>query len=101
MTEAAFQRQVEDRLDELGWKWLHIPRSQTGKRFRTMTTGPLGKGWPDLLVCRGYRIFVIELKTDKGSLSPDQEKVLDILNEAIPVEVIRPKDWDRLEQVLR
>lgn len=103
LTEAAFQQQVVDLAELRGWDWMHIPRSQTGKRFRTMVVGTLAKGWPDLLLCRDDRLIVIECKTDVGRVQPDQLRVLEILERAEHVEtyIFRPKDWGRLEQVLQ
>jgi len=34
----------------------------------------LGKGVPDLLAAKGAKCWVIEVKSEKGKLTPDQEK---------------------------
>lgn len=99
--EAKFQKRVEMLATANGWAWVHIPRSKAGKRFLTMAVGPLAKGWPDLFLVRGGRLMFIELKTDRGDTSVDQERVHAILAQATEVYVIRPKDWDRLASLLR
>lgn len=98
--EAHFQRRVEILATRLGWAWLHIPRSKAGKRFLTQAVGPLAKGWPDLLLFRAGRVMALELKTDRGDTSVDQERVHAILAQAIEVYVIRPRDWERLTGLL-
>lgn len=45
---------------------------QIGAAVTPMHT--LGRGVPDLLVSYRQRWFVIECKTDKGELTPDQER---------------------------
>lgn len=45
---------------KLGWSWLNLHT--------------LGKGAPDGLVSKGSIGFLVECKTGKGKLNPDQEK---------------------------
>ena len=58
VTEATFQRQVEDLLTIHGWSAFH---DLTGK-----TSGSAAKGYPDLTCIRGSELIVLELKTQKG-----------------------------------
>lgn len=45
--------------------------------------GPMGeKGIADIIGCHQGRMFAIEIKTDKGRVSPHQQKFLDAVNEA-------------------
>ena len=37
----------------------------------------MGDGVPDLLVCRGNRLALVEVKQPKGRLTPDQERFLE------------------------
>lgn len=52
-------------------------------------------GWPDLVLVRGGRLLVWELKAERGKLSPAQEEWLGILGgvACVEVAVIRPIDW--------
>lgn len=53
-------------------------------------------GFPDLMLCRNGELIFAELKTEKGKVSPSQQRVLDLL-EAVPgieVYVWRPSDQD-------
>ena len=45
--------------------------------------GPMAmKGVADIIGCHQGRMFAIEIKTDKGRVSPHQQKFLDAVNEA-------------------
>lgn len=101
MTEAEFQRQVTDLATILGWEHAHFRPAQTSKGWRTPVSGTLGKGFPDLILARRDRLIFAELKADKGKLSTDQERVLDVLILAAEVRVWRPADFDRIAEILR
>lgn len=104
MTEQEFQLQVTDLAELYGWSWVHFRPAQTAKGWRTPVSGPLGKGWVDLVLVRerDSRILFVELKADKGKVSLDQESVHRILTTAgHPVEVWRPADFALLAMVLR
>lgn len=60
-------------------------------------------GFPDLILLRGTRLIVAELKTDKGRVTPDQEDWLQAFARLPDVRVFcwRPKDWDHIEAILR
>lgn len=92
ITEKQWQRQVVDLAEALGWQWVHFPtvlhtrkdrKSETGlvHRYKTPSEGPLGPGWPDLVLVRDRVIFV-ELKRKGGRMSEDQIRVRDILRTA-------------------
>lgn len=100
--EKAFQRQVVEAAEILHWAWLHVYHGQfKAGRYRTPTDGPLGKGWPDLLMVRDTRILAAELKVKKNKPTDDQHRVLALLQLAgVEVYVWRPDDWDQLTQVL-
>lgn len=100
MTEAEFQNRVTAVAEELGWDWLHIGR--VGKHVPNGAKGTLGRGWPDLLLCRGDRLFVCELKEQSAPPpSTDQKRVLSILGMAVPAYVWRPTDLALIMQVLQ
>ena len=99
-TEAEFQRWVTELAEVLGWSHVHFRPAMTSKGYRTPVSGPLGKGWPDLVLVR-ERVIFAELKSDKGKLSPEQDWVLGELRRAgAEVYVWRPRDRDEIGAVL-
>lgn len=82
-----------------GWRAAHFRPAQTSKGYRTPVSGD-GKGFLDWLCVRD-RLVVIELKTKKDKLRPDQEE-WKAAWEAIKAEVhvFWPKDWEELVDVL-
>lgn len=78
LSEADFMRQVTELAELLGWGWAHFRPAQTAKGWRTPVSGPLGAGWPDLVLVRekDRRLIFAELKADKGRVSPVQNDVL-------------------------
>jgi len=78
MTEADLQRLVTDMATILGWSYVHFRPAQTKRGWRTPVEGPLGAGWPDLVLLRvrDRRLIFAELKREGGTLSADQAAVL-------------------------
>lgn len=104
MTETEFQRQVTDLAEILGWSWVHFRPAQTSKGWRTPVSGPLGKGWVDLVLVRpkDQRTIFAELKADKGKCSVEQLEVHDLMLRAgLHVETWRPADFDHIVKVLQ
>lgn len=95
LTERDLQRHVRKFAEDMGWRvavtWssIHSP-----------------KGWPDLTCCRAGKLVFIELKTEKGKITPEQREWLNDLNDVPGVifsNVVRPSDWyaGMLDEVLR
>lgn len=106
LTETEFMRQVTDLATILGWEWAHFRPAQTAKGWRTPVSGPLGKGFPDLVMVRekGARLIFAELKREGGKLSADQERVTFVLNQSAAgaeVYVWRPADLPAIAEILR
>lgn len=109
LTEDQFWHQVTELASLLGWHWLHIRKSATGTRgaggrmmWRTPVAGPLGKGWPDLVLMRKGRTIFAELKSEKGKTSGDQDSVLAFLVDmGFDVYVWRPSDIEQIAELLR
>ena len=104
MSEAAFQLQVTGLAELLGWSWAHFRPAQTARGWRTPVSGPLGKGFPDLVLARPRdgRLLFAELKRDGARTTPDQDAVLGVLGTSgAEVHVWRPADFDQLVEVLR
>jgi len=101
LTEAQFQKQVTDLAARLGWSWLHIERMGNDQgRWRTPVSGPLGTGWPDLVLIRRGSLIFAELKAQRGQMSPAQRIVMMELVRVAPYYVWRPSDFNSILEVL-
>jgi len=100
LTEAQFQVQVTELAERLGWSWLHINRMQGETGWRTPVSGPLGKGFPDLLLVKGTQVLFVELKADTGYLSPAQKVLQSQALRDQRFYVWRPRDWVQVMDVL-
>lgn len=90
-SEKEFQSAVLELATLLDWRCYHTFDSRRSQ-----------SGWPDLVLAKGSRLLFIELKTDKGLLSVTQQVWLNALQQAGQfAEVWRPKDWDRIEAILK
>jgi hypothetical protein len=101
ISEADFMRQVTDLAEILGWSWAHFRPAETARGWRTPVSGPLGKGFPDLVLVKGPRLIFAELKRDGGKLTPDQERVAIALGGAATTYVWHPVDFDMIAETLR
>lgn len=104
ISEKDFMRQVTDLADRRGWQWIHLRPSKgysDRDSWRTPADGPLAKGWPDLFLCRDNELIFLELKSDRGKITFEQEQVLGILGNFGFARVYYPSDWDLIEQLLR
>jgi len=101
LSERDFMAQVTQLAAIRHWHWVHIRPGMTRDSWRTPVSGPLGKGFPDLLLVRGERILFAELKRDGAKPTPEQVEVLGILSGAAETAVWSPLDWTEIEQVLR
>jgi hypothetical protein len=101
ITEAEFQQQVCDLATLLGWSWGHFRPAKTQRGWRVPVSGPLGKGWPDLVLVRDDRLLFVELKrSGKLAPSPDQRFVLQLLGAAAETYVWTPDDIEHVAEVL-
>lgn len=102
VSEADWEKQLVALARLNGWKVAGFRTAQVGKSWQTPVRHD-AKGWPDLVLVRPKdRILFVELKTDKGRLSKEQEVWIRMLEEAgQEVYVWRPSDWDEAVEVLR
>lgn len=102
LSEAQWQQRVTDYADVRGWLWAHFRPAQTSKGWRTPVSGPLGVGFPDLLLLRDDRLVVLENKSDTGRATPAQRAALDAFAQVRRVDALlaRPSDWDHIREVL-
>lgn len=96
-TERQWQETVIACARALGWVAVHFP---------LMGRPDLGvgnpRGFPDLLLLRGQRYVLAELKTATGQLSADQRRFhAQIAAAGGTVRVWRPADWPEVEETLR
>lgn len=107
VSEAAFQAQVIELAHVLGWRVAHfrgarVQRRDGSVRYQTPVQAD-GAGFPDLVMVRGGRLIVAELKSARGRTRAEQEAWLASF-EGVPgceVYVWRPRDWDAIAGVLR
>ena len=93
--------QVTDLADLYGWKWVHFRPAQTLRGWRTPVSGPLGKGWPDLVMAKASHLLFVELKSDKGKMESEQVDVLAwLMATGAETYVWRPRDFDEVVRVL-
>jgi acetyl esterase/lipase len=96
ITEAEWLRSVGDALDLTGWAWIHHrPARRAQGKWTTPTQGSSAKGFPDIVAVRPPRVLWLELKTERGRVSPEQTDWLERLRASgQEVHVIRlPRDW--------
>jgi hypothetical protein len=100
MTEEEFLRQVLKLARLCGWRSYHPRPGRTAAGWRTPVQGD-GSGFPDVILLRGDRCLVAELKTDSRSPTPEQRAWLAAFNAAgIVAAVWRPRDWRHIEREL-
>ena len=95
LSEKDFQGQVVKAAEALGWLSFHAYDSRRS-----------AQGWPDLVLVRPPRLLFVELKSDKGKLTPDQVVWMEALARVetagggIECYVWRPADFDNALRVL-
>ena len=106
-TEKDFQKQVIEVLHLYGYKVAHFTAAQNQRgQWRTPVAAD-GKGFPDIVAARQpsatrtARVLFIELKTNVGRLSKEQQAWrADFVAAGAEHYVWRPKDWDELTEVI-
>lgn len=93
--EKDLQRHVRTFAEQMGWS-VHV----------TWVSMHSPRGWPDLTCYRHGELVCIELKREKGKMSPEQEAWLERLCTVPGVRwagVIRPSQWfaGELDAILR
>lgn len=89
--EKDFQRHVIDFAHIQGW-WIFF----NGDSRRAVP------GWPDLVLIREPECIFVELKAEKGRVSPEQETILQKLSLCnMETHVWRPRDLDAIHKRLK
>jgi hypothetical protein len=104
-TEADFQEHIVSLAKSLGWTvaWFRNVRIQraNGTTFYQLPVAADGKGWPDLILCRGTELLFCELKRENGVLEPAQKEWRDrLLAAQARWYCWKPRDLDFIEAVL-
>ena len=100
MTEEQLLIAITDALDRYNWRWMHIRRSDRAQ----MMGHP---GWPDICAARNGRVLFLELKTEKGRVSPEQREWMRAICDGWPSidgadhRVVYPSDLDDVLAMLR
>lgn len=90
VSEREWQRQVLDTAKACGWRPFHVYDSRKSE----------GVGFPDLVLVK-LRIIYVELKTNRGRLTPEQQEWRDDLLAAGGEWYLwRPSDWELVLSVL-
>lgn len=90
LTERQWQRLVEDLAQHLGWLTYHTFDSRRSEA-----------GYPDLTLVR-ERLVMVELKTQRGRVRPEQITWAESLQSAgVEYYLWRPSDWDTILETLR
>ena len=90
-SEKAFMAEIRKLAAEYGWMCYHTHDSRKSD-----------EGWPDLVLLKGGRLIIAELKTEKGVLTTKQTLWIDALRNVrgIKVEVWRPSDGPEIRRIL-
>jgi VRR-NUC domain len=100
VTEAEFTAQVIAFARLHGWRVAHFRAARTAQGWRTAVQGD-GAGFPDLVLVKGTRMIVAELKAGRGKTTPEQDAWLTAFAAAgVSTFVWRPGDWRDIERVL-
>lgn len=77
-----------------GWMSAHFHDSRRQVQPGVFVGDSAAKGFPDIVAIRGSRLLIVELKSEKGRLRPEQPEWLDAFS-AIGAEVFlwRPSHW--------
>ena len=95
VTERQFYKTVDDTLRAYGWAFDHVVDTYPHAK-RT------SQGFPDYQCFRDGRIVYLEIKSETGKLSHEQEWWGNFLKGFKRVEyyLIRPSDYEKLKEIL-
>lgn len=99
--EKDFQGAVIEMARLTGWRVAHFRPARTKHGWKTPVSAD-GVGFPDLILVRGDRLVIAELKSDTGKVSDEQTVWLDAFSGVANVEVFvwRPREWPEVVATL-
>ena len=113
-TEEEFQKRVIAIAQTHGWRVAHAAKVLVTMGDKHHYETPMrvdGKGFPDLVLVKrkGFptakglpRLLFVELKTDTGTIRPEQKEWLeDLFCAFVEAQVWRPKDLDKITRILK
>ena len=107
LSESAFQEQVIAYAQLWGWRVAHCRKVRVqrpnGSTYWETPMAADGAGWPDLVLVHRKRKEMIfaELKTDRGTVEPEQQEWLtDLETCGQDVMIWRPRVWDEIQAIL-
>lgn len=106
MKEEYLQQQIIDLAHLHHWRVAHFRtvriQRKDGSVYYATPVQADGEGFPDLVMLKGNRKIVAEIKSEKGKCSDAQTEWLNAWELAgAEVYVWRPKDWDEIEKILK
>lgn len=90
MSEASFTETVIQLAKFYGWMVTHFRPAWTESGWRTPLSGH--KGFPDLVLARNGVVLIVELKTQKGRTTKEQQRWAEAIGEQY--RLWRPGDID-------
>ncbi len=95
MSERELGQTIREMAEAFGWLCYQVLDTRNHAK-RT------SRGFPDQFIARPGRALALELKTERGIVTPDQELWVATLDSipGITGAVIRPHDLDRVEELL-
>ena len=91
VSERDLREQIRDLCKFFGWRM-----------YFSWTSLHSPGGFPDLVLVRDSVILAVELKSEKGKLTPEQEEWLLALSKAgVKTFIWRPSDWDNIVSTLQ
>jgi hypothetical protein len=104
MSEAELLSNVIELAELFKWRCVHFrPGMNRRGMWSTAMTGTQAAGWPDLILSSD-RLVAVELKSERGTLTPAQQVWLAALTRVgVEVHVWRPEQWSdgTVESILR
>lgn len=96
MSEDTWQTHVIGLAHTFHWRVAHFRAAMTKSGRWVTPVQADGKGFPDLILVRGNDLLAVELKAEKGRVSPEQQDWLTALDRVHRVEAMvwRPSDRD-------
>ena len=91
MSERDWQTTVVDAARKAGWLTWHSYDSRRSY-----------PGFPDLMMVRGPMLLALELKTEKGKVTVQQQEWIDALKKVriVSADIARPHHWPDIERAL-
>lgn len=90
--EAEYQAQIVELAEATGWAVYHTYDSRRSN-----------SGWPDLALWRGATLLFLEIKSETGKVTAEQEATIAQLKQVkfVHAAVCRPRHWDEIAETLK